>query len=137
LEPPTRATKKNVDESRYAFSTNVDPFGWTFLYLQSIHSVVSVDYDYSRAYVGGNEQSVSSAGGTLGSATRRSKISGLESKGVSGTTLSTDEASFEARFRKRIVREETLIVVGTYSTSKQLSTTGIIFSHVHLYSSPG
>jgi len=75
---------------------------------------VSVDYDYSRAYyISGNEQSVSSAGGTLGSATRRSKLSGLESKGVSGTTLSTDEASFEARFRKPVIREETLIIIGT------------------------
>lgn len=119
LEHPVRSVITNGEE-RYVF-------GYHFIPLQHrsrcianhnpilLRSVVSVDYDYSRAYyIEGNEQSVSSAGGTLGSATRRSKISGIDSKGVSGggTTLSTDEASFEVRFRKQIVREETLIVIG-------------------------
>jgi len=79
-------------------------------------SITTVDYDYSRLYGGGVDSSVSSAGGTLGSATRQSKLSGtdtINSPALVGA-LFADDSSFEARFRNQSrtnIREEVIDVI--------------------------
>jgi len=79
-------------------------------------SVATVDYDYSKAYGGGGDTSVSSAGGTLGENTRGG-LSGAGTTETPGGTISasvanqsmfSDDASFEAHYRGQspIIREE-------------------------------
>ena len=46
-------------------------FAIVFLIFLCVNSVATVDYDYSKAYGGGDTSVVSSAGGTMGDATRQ------------------------------------------------------------------
>ena len=82
-------------------------------------SVATVDYDYSRAYGGAGNHSLSDAGGTLGSRTRQTAAedvaSGLTSNtpsmprhGSSGNTMFSDDATFDRAYED--VREELLDV---------------------------
>jgi len=75
------------------------------------HSVATVDYDYSRAYGGGGDNSVSSAGGTLGSLTRAGKSSNMAS-GAS-QSLFSDDVSFDANYQSQpqTLKEERIDVV--------------------------
>jgi len=81
-------------------------------------SVATVDYDYSRAYGGAGNHSLSDAGGTLGSRTRQTAAedvaSGLTSgtpsmhqpPGSSGNTVFSDDPTFDRAYED--VREELL-----------------------------
>jgi len=76
-------------------------------------SIATIDYDYSKAY-GGGETSVSSAGGTIGSKTpytasggdtiTTSKTGGPEI--LDGPSLFSDDTSFDAHYRDAPVKEE-------------------------------
>jgi hypothetical protein len=74
-------------------------------------SVATVDYDYSKAY-GGGDTSVSSAGGTLGSNTQNQSAFDLLNGAAAGATLGPfdDDGSFEAHYQdpKSNVKEEIL-----------------------------
>ena len=64
----------------------------TLSFSMELYSVATVDYDYSKAYGGGDTSVVSSAGGTMGDATRQTgEVSG------GGGTLAALGA--EAQFR--------------------------------------
>jgi hypothetical protein len=54
------------------------------LLLFEMHSVATVDYDYSKAYGGGGDTSVSSAGGTFGSNTQNQQ-SALDPRSAAAT----------------------------------------------------
>ena len=83
-------------------------FVFSWIVLRTTLSVATVDYDYSKAYGGGGDTSVSSAGGTFGSntqglstldpnnaaATGASALGG----GIAGASFSDGE-SFEGHFR--------------------------------------
>jgi len=71
-------------------------------------SVATVDYDYSRAYGGAGNHSLSDAGGTLGSRTRQT---GADDPGAgmlpgSGNTIFSDDPTFDRAYED--VREELL-----------------------------
>lgn len=78
-----------------------------------LDSVATVDYDYSKAY-GGGDTSVSSAGGTFGSHTQNQSAFDLLNGAATGATLGAfdDDGSFEAHYRdaKSNVKEEILHV---------------------------
>mmetsp|Transcript_1193 Transcript_1193/g.1748 ORF Transcript_1193/g.1748 Transcript_1193/m.1748 type:complete len:600 (+) Transcript_1193:108-1907(+) len=61
-------------------------------------SVATVDYDYSKAYAGGGDTSVSSAGGTFGSNTHGGSTA-LTGLSATNQSVFSDDASFEAHFR--------------------------------------
>jgi len=81
-------------------------------------SVATVDYDYSRAYGGAGNHSLSDAGGTLGSRTRQTAAEDVASGLTSGTpsmqppgggnTIFSDDATFDQAYED--VREELLDV---------------------------
>ena len=83
-----------------------------FHHIASHHSVATVDYDYSKAYGGGGDTSVSSAGGTFGSQTHThaaggaATLSGLA--GANGGPLEASYAESGSQFRGQNanVREE-------------------------------
>ncbi len=74
-------------------------------------SVATVDYDYSKAY-GGGDTSVSSAGGTFGSNPQNRSALDLLNGAATGAALGPfdDDGSFEAHYRdsKSNVKEEIL-----------------------------
>jgi PDZ domain len=73
-------------------------------------SVATVDYDYSKAYGGGGDQSVvSSVGGTLGDATRQT--AGEVAAGSAAARLALG-ASYDDNIRdnSRIPREQVIVV---------------------------
>jgi len=78
-------------------------------------SVATVDYDYSRAYGGAGAHSLSDAGGTLGSQTRRTgaegddtAVGGGTAAIMSGNTVFSDDQTFDRAYED--VREELLDV---------------------------
>jgi C-terminal processing protease CtpA/Prc len=73
----------------------------------SIHSVATVDYDYSKAYGGGDASVVSSAGGTFGDNTRQS----AGDAAALGAARAALGASFdsESQFPSN-VKEEVLVI---------------------------
>ncbi len=77
-------------------------------------SVATVDYDYSKAYGGGGDTSVSSAGGTFGSQTHLQSFLDPRTAGATGATLGgfSDADSFEEAYRdpNANVKEELLNV---------------------------
>lgn len=77
-------------------------------------SVATVDYDYSKAYGGGGDTSVSSAGGTFGSQTHGQSFLDPRTAGATGATLGgfSDADSFEDVYRdpNANVKEELLHV---------------------------
>lgn len=75
-----------------------------------IHSVATVDYDYSKAYGGGGDTSVvSSVGGTLGDNTRYTGAEPLaSSRAALGASFESDEHQGRARGN---VREEIIEVL--------------------------
>lgn len=82
-------------------------------------SVATVDYDYSRAYGGAGEQSLSEAGGTLGSRTRQT--TGAEEDPAmlavpgSGNTIFSDDPTFDQAYED--VREE---IIDVYAPAGKL-----------------
>jgi membrane-associated protease RseP (regulator of RpoE activity) len=81
-----------------------------FFFVRFIHyfihsfSVATVDYDYSKAYGGGGDTSVSSAGGTFGSHTQGFSALDPAKAAATGATLGaagsfSDTDSFEAHYR--------------------------------------
>ena len=77
-----------------------------------LHSVATVDYDYSKAYGGGGDTSVSSAGGTFGSQTHANAAGGAtlgaSTLGTNGGPLDSGYPGNGAQFRGAMgnVREE-------------------------------
>ena len=76
-----------------------------FLFRSILRGVATVDYDYSKAYGGGGDNSVSSAGGTFGSQTHTQAAGGAATLGASGTSASLATAS-QFRGQNSNVREE-------------------------------
>lgn len=79
--------------------------------------MATVDYDYSKAYGGGGDTSVSSAGGTFGSQTQGQSVLDPATAGATGAALGgagsfSDTDSFEAAYRdpNANVKEEVLNV---------------------------
>lgn len=76
-----------------------------FVLFCTIHSVATVDYDYSKAYGGGGDTSVSSAGGTFGSNVHGQsaldpKTAAATGGGVAGSSFASDaDHSFENAYR--------------------------------------
>lgn len=113
--PPSVNVKREGDE----ISTLAPPqFGGPPVSHESIagygdQSVATVDYDYSKAYGGGGDTSVSSAGGTFGSQTRQSFLD-PRTASATGATLGaySDADSFEETYRdpNANVKEEMLHV---------------------------
>jgi hypothetical protein len=67
---------------------------WSFFFISFANSIATVDYDYSKAYGGAGDTSVSSAGGTFGSNTQN--ISFAANAGATGAALgSMDENSYD------------------------------------------
>jgi len=68
-------------------------------------SVVTMDFDYSKAYGGGGDSIVSSVGGTLGSGTRAGATTGSGTAGLAaaggggGQSIFSDDASFDQHYR--------------------------------------
>jgi membrane-associated protease RseP (regulator of RpoE activity) len=84
------------------FPSVVAPFVLTILlFIDS--SVATVDYDYSKAYGGGGDTSVSSAGGTFGSQTQGQSMLDPANAAATGAALGgasfSDADSFEAAYR--------------------------------------
>jgi hypothetical protein len=80
-----------------------------------VSSVATVDYDYSKAYGGGGDTSVSSAGGTFGS-NRQGGFSTLDTKKASAIGAVADypdDNSAEPRYRdpKAGVKEEYIEII--------------------------
>ncbi len=73
----------------------------------SLLSVATVDYDYSKAYGGAGNYSLSDAGGTLGSRTRQTAADPALLPG-SGGTIFSDDQTFDQAYEG--VREELLDV---------------------------
>jgi hypothetical protein len=76
-------------------------------------SVATVDYDYSKAYGGGGDTSVSSAGGTFGSNTQGQSALDPQNAAATGAALGgggsfSDGDSFDAAYRdpSATVKEE-------------------------------
>lgn len=66
-------------------------------------SVATVDYDYSKAYGGEGDTSVSSAGGTFGSNTQNNQPSALDPRSAAATgaalgSMNDDGESFDAQY---------------------------------------
>lgn len=79
------------------------------------NSVATIDYDYSKAYGGAGDTSVSSAGGTFGSNTQNNRASALDPASAAATgaalgSLSEGGSSFEAHYHdpNANVREEVM-----------------------------
>ena len=70
-------------------------------FLASNFSVATVDYDYSKAYGGGGDTSVSSAGGTFGSNTQNQSVLNPATAAATGAALGSmpTEDSFDPGFR--------------------------------------
>ena len=78
-------------------------------------SVATVDYDYSKAYGGGGDTSVSSAGGTFGSQTHGQSVLDPRTAAVTGAALGSfsDADSFDAGYHRDSsanVKEELLYI---------------------------
>lgn len=81
-----------------------------FVLLQTC-SVATVDYDYSKAYGGGGDTSVSSAGGTFGSRTHTDAAGGAATLSMGGTASGASgpvggETGSQFRGQNAAVREE-------------------------------
>lgn len=74
-------------------------------------SVATVDYDYSKAYGGAGDTSVSSAGGTFGSNTQgqAAAVAGLGAGAALGGAAYGDDDSFDAQYQSD--RKEEMIDV--------------------------
>lgn len=73
------------------------------MFLNDVVSVATVDYDYSKAYGGGGDTSVSSAGGTFGSQSH-AQAAGGAALGQAGGALDNHVA--DSRGQNASVREE-------------------------------
>lgn len=80
--------------------------------------MATVDYDYSKAYGGGGDTSVSSAGGTFGSQTQNQSVLDPMKAGATGAALGgaggfSDADSFENAYRdpNANVKEELLNIL--------------------------
>jgi hypothetical protein len=74
-----------------------------------VSSVATVDYDYSKAYGGGGDTSVSSAGGTFGSNVQGvSTLDPTKASAFGAVDEYPDDDSVELRYRdpKAVVKEE-------------------------------
>lgn len=114
-DPPLSPSASSVPDARASASGGT---GMTNASLPTYGdgSVATVDYDYSKAYGGAGDHSLSEAGGTLGSRTRLTAAEDVGAGGNaaagarpnSGGTIFSDDATFDRAYED--VREELLDV---------------------------
>eukprot|EP00536_Pseudo-nitzschia_multiseries_P004400 jgi/Psemu1/253561/estExt_Genewise1Plus.C_730030 len=90
-EPPMQVETRDDDISTLAGPNGPPTYG--------DQSVATVDYDYSKAYAGGGDTSVSSAGGTLGSNTQNISLpTNAAATGATLGVLGSDDESYSAQY---------------------------------------